>query len=180
MVIFGHLNVTKVENQCSVVGFASLMWRLRYGMDGSECESRYGQEIFLFSKTFNSSLVFNGNRGFFPGVKRPGREANHLSPSTVFDGVERETFIFWIPRCKSTPCREETCYVALIIMSFFKMWSESPFPGRLGICTGSRPRGGRRDFCQRMKILPTSKSYSPALGTSLLLFSGYREFVPLG
>jgi hypothetical protein len=31
---------------------------------------------------------------FFPGVKRPGREVNHLSPSTGFDGVERETFIF--------------------------------------------------------------------------------------
>lgn len=32
--------------------------------------------------------------GVFPGVKRSGREVNHSSPSTVFDGAKRETFIF--------------------------------------------------------------------------------------
>jgi hypothetical protein len=94
MIIFGDFNVTSVEKQGSVVGVPTSMWRLRYGMDGPGCESRYGQEMFLFSKMFSSSLLFNGNRGFFPGGKAAGREVNHSSPSTVFDGVERETFIF--------------------------------------------------------------------------------------
>ena len=30
-----------------------------------------------------SSLLFNGYRGSFPGVKRPGREADHSPPSSV-------------------------------------------------------------------------------------------------
>jgi hypothetical protein len=94
MIIFGDFNVTSVENQGSVVGVVTSIWRLGYGMEGPGCESRYGQEIFLFSKTFSSSLLFNGNRRFSPGIKRLGREVNNSSPSTVFDGVERETFIF--------------------------------------------------------------------------------------
>jgi hypothetical protein len=95
--------------------------------------------------------------------------------------VERETFIFWVPRCKSTLCREETCYGALIITSFFKCDQSLLFLGALiSFYIVSRPRAGRWDFCQRTKIIPTSKSYRPALGLSLPLFSGYREFFPLG
>jgi len=82
MVIFGDFNVTSVENQGIVVGVATAMCRLRYGMNGPGCETRYGQEIFLFSKTFSSSLLFNGNRG-----KAAGAWSYHSSPSTVFDGV---------------------------------------------------------------------------------------------
>jgi hypothetical protein len=29
------------------------------------------------------SLLFNGYRGFFPGVKRPGRQINHSPPSSA-------------------------------------------------------------------------------------------------
>jgi hypothetical protein len=55
---------------------------LGYGLDGVEFELRWGQEIFLFSKTFKPALgptqpPIQCVSGFCTGVKRPGREADH-------------------------------------------------------------------------------------------------------
>ena len=41
----------------------------RYGLDDQGIESRWGRDF--------SSLLYNGYRVFFPGVKRPGRGVNH-------------------------------------------------------------------------------------------------------
>jgi hypothetical protein len=56
-----------------------------------------------------TSLLFNGNRGAFLGIKRPGREVDHSSPSRAevknewsytstfpihFHGVDRKNFTF--------------------------------------------------------------------------------------
>ena len=62
-------------------------------------EYQYGQEIFLFYRTSKSTVGTNQPPiqlvpGFFPRVKRPGREFNHSPPSS--DDVKNK----W--RCTST------------------------------------------------------------------------------
>jgi hypothetical protein len=63
----------------SIVGIAT-----RYGLDGPEIESRWG-EIFHSrpDRPWGSpSLLHNGYRVSFPGVKRPGRGASYPIPSS--------------------------------------------------------------------------------------------------
>jgi hypothetical protein len=61
-----------------------------YGLDGREV----GVRVLVRSKMFSSprhpdqfwgppSLLFNGYRGFSPGIKRPGREADHSPPTSA-------------------------------------------------------------------------------------------------
>ena len=88
-----------------VRGRSSAAQRIHYGLDGPGFESLYGKGIFLFSTTFRPPLgpkLFNGHRGSFTGVKRPGRELNHSSPSSTYvknewclHGVDRKTFTFF-------------------------------------------------------------------------------------
>jgi hypothetical protein len=61
-----------------------------YGLDdrGSEFESRYGQESSLLHVVQTGSGVHPtfypmDTGGSFPGVKRPGREADHLPPTSA-------------------------------------------------------------------------------------------------
>jgi hypothetical protein len=54
-------------------------------MNGPSFEIRLGQEIFSSPKRPDRlwgprSLLLNGYRGSFPGVKRPGSEVDHLPP----------------------------------------------------------------------------------------------------
>jgi hypothetical protein len=54
----------------------------------SGVESRQGQELFSLQNRSDRlwgrlSLLFNGYMGSFPGVKRPGREADLPSPSSA-------------------------------------------------------------------------------------------------
>ena len=57
---------------------AQSVWRPGHGLDRSGFEFRQGQEILLFSKTFNPVQLF-------PGIKWPEREVNHSPPSGVED-----------------------------------------------------------------------------------------------
>jgi hypothetical protein len=73
-------------------------------------DSRQGQEIFLFSIASRPTMgpteppirVQEGSGGYFPGVKRPGSEANHLPPSSVkvknewsYTSTYPDVFIAW-------------------------------------------------------------------------------------
>jgi hypothetical protein len=56
--------------------------------EGSEFESRWGQEFLLLRFVQTGSGVHPtsypmGTGGSFPGVKRPGREADHSPPTNV-------------------------------------------------------------------------------------------------
>jgi hypothetical protein len=57
-----------------------------YGLDGPGIESRWGGEIFRTSPDRPwgpPSLLYNGYRGSFPGVKRPGHGVDHPPPSSA-------------------------------------------------------------------------------------------------
>jgi hypothetical protein len=66
---------------------------LGYGLDGVRgFDSQWGLGMFLLTTASRTALeppqppYPMGTRGSFPGVKRPGREANHSPPSS--DEVE--------------------------------------------------------------------------------------------
>jgi hypothetical protein len=112
-VIFGDFNPASVEHQGSAVGVATSMWRLCCGLDGPVFESRYGHS----SKAFGPASYSMGT-GFIPGIKRPGREVNHSSSSSVF----------MLRRGKALPFVCHVVYLhhilkkyVAIIMSFFNM-----------------------------------------------------------
>jgi hypothetical protein len=63
--------------------------RLRYGLDSPRLESRQGNSTCLFS---NASITARGPtqppqqwvpEALYPGVKQPGREADHPPPPTA-------------------------------------------------------------------------------------------------
>jgi hypothetical protein len=63
-----------------VVGIVTL-----YGLDCPGIKSRW-DEIFRVVQTspeYPPSLLYNGYRVYFPGVKRPGRGVNHPPPSSA-------------------------------------------------------------------------------------------------
>ena len=67
--------------QDGVVGIAT-----SYGLDGPGIESRWGGEIFRTRPDRPwglPSLLHNGYRVSFPGLKRPGRGFNHPPPSSA-------------------------------------------------------------------------------------------------
>jgi hypothetical protein len=58
-----------------------------YGLASLRFESRAGEKDFSSLKSSrlalgSSSLLFNGNRDYFFGIKRPEREVNHSSSSS--------------------------------------------------------------------------------------------------
>jgi len=62
-----------------------LSTRLSYGLDGKRFVTRQWQKNFLFSKTTRPALKTIPSTvlsipGFFPHVKRPGRDADHSPP----------------------------------------------------------------------------------------------------
>ena len=83
-------------------------------MDSSGFQTRSKHDISPLSETFGLALepihlTIQWPRGSFPGVKRPGREVHHSSPSSVkvknewsytpsppifHHGVDRDSFIF--------------------------------------------------------------------------------------
>jgi hypothetical protein len=79
-------NVTPLHrSRDSVVGIAT-----GYGLEDRGVEVRVPVVSINFSSPFrpdrlwgSPSLVSNGYRGFFPGVKRPGREADHSPPGSA-------------------------------------------------------------------------------------------------
>jgi hypothetical protein len=82
----------------SAVGIAT-----RYGLDGPRFESRWGGEIFRIRPDHSwgqFSLLCDGYRVSFPGVKRPGRGVDHPPPSSaevkerVFVARSRTSFTF--------------------------------------------------------------------------------------
>ena len=65
----------------SSVGIAT-----RYGLDGGGIEFRWGPRFFRIRPDQPwgpPSLLYNGYRLSFPGVKRPGRGVDHLPPSSA-------------------------------------------------------------------------------------------------
>ena len=58
----------------SAVGIAT-----RYGLDGPQIESRWGATFQTGPGAYPASCTMG--TGFFPGVKRPGRGADHAPPS---------------------------------------------------------------------------------------------------
>ena len=56
-----------------------------YGPDGPGIESRWGQDFRLQSDLpwDPPSLLYNGYRVSFPGLKRPGRGVDHPPPSSA-------------------------------------------------------------------------------------------------
>ena len=61
-----------------------------YRINSPVFESLEQKETFMFSKMFilvvdPPSLLFNRNRLYAPGLKRPGRLFNHISPSSPGD-----------------------------------------------------------------------------------------------
>jgi hypothetical protein len=72
----------------SSVGIAT-----RYGLDGPGIESRWGRD---FSHPSRPSLLYNGYRVSFPGVKRPGRGVDH-PPSSSARVKERVEIYLYSP-----------------------------------------------------------------------------------
>jgi hypothetical protein len=75
---------TILGNRDSVVGTATIC----NGLEGLWVECRQGKETFFFSVTSRPvlrppSVLFNGHRDSFPGVKRPRRDVHHSPPSRV-------------------------------------------------------------------------------------------------
>jgi hypothetical protein len=64
---------------CSSVGIA-----IGYGLDGPGIESRWGRDFSHTSRLALGppSLLYNGYQ-VFPGVKRPGRGADHPPPPSA-------------------------------------------------------------------------------------------------
>jgi hypothetical protein len=64
----------------------SLQW-LRYRLDNPGSEPRQGRIFYLQKRPDRlwgpPSLLFNGYRGSFTGLKRPGREAGHSTLSSA-------------------------------------------------------------------------------------------------
>jgi hypothetical protein len=76
----------------------------RYGLGGPGIESRWGGEIFRtrpYPPWGPYSLLYNGHRVSFSGVKRPGSGVNHPPPSSaeVKENVEFYFyFVYKFPR----------------------------------------------------------------------------------
>ena len=76
----------------------------RYGLDGPGIESRWG-EIFRTSPDRPwgpPSLLYNGYRVNFPGVKRTGRGVDH-PPSSSFEVKETVEVYLYCPSGPSLP-----------------------------------------------------------------------------
>jgi hypothetical protein len=76
----------------------------RYGLDGPRIESRWGRD---FSQPSNRpwgppSLLYNGYRVYFPGIKRPGRGVDH-PPSSSARVKERVELYLYFPCGPSWP-----------------------------------------------------------------------------
>jgi hypothetical protein len=84
----------------SSVGIAT-----RYGLDGQGIESRLGAWSL-------PSLLYNGYRVSFPGVKRPGRNVNHPPPSSA-EVKERIELYLYSPSGPLWPVQPSSDYVQL-------------------------------------------------------------------
>ena len=143
-----------MQNQGSAVGVATSMWWLCYAMGGPRFESRVQAYDFSLLQNVQSQPRIQWEPGFFPGVKAAGAWSSSLISVYCPHDVERDTFTFWIPRCKSTPCCEETCYAALIMSFFFLKRDQSLhfLGGLISVYTVSTPRTGRRTNCDSIPI----------------------------
>jgi hypothetical protein len=74
------LLLSQVVGRDSSVGIAT-----GYGMDGPKIESRWGERFFEHVQTGPEAhpVSCTMGTGSFPGVKRPGREADHPPPSSA-------------------------------------------------------------------------------------------------
>jgi hypothetical protein len=80
---------------------------LSYRVDDWGFESRQGLGIFLFTTGSRQalgphSLLSDGYKGYFPGVRRPGRDADHSSTSSAevknawsYTSTPQYAFIAW-------------------------------------------------------------------------------------
>jgi hypothetical protein len=91
--------IVRVDRDSSV-GIAT-----RCEMDGPGIESRWGGEIFSTrpNRPWDlTSLLYNGYRVSFPGVKRPGRGVDH-PPSSSAEDKERVKLYLYSPSGPSWP-----------------------------------------------------------------------------
>ena len=102
----------------------------RYGLEGPGIEFRWGQDFPHPSKPIlgPSSLLYNGYRLSFPGVKRPGRGVDHPLPSNVEVKVRAELY---------------SCYASET--SWPVLWWNLPWP--LPLRKNKRPRDELR-YCR--------------------------------
>jgi hypothetical protein len=80
MVIISHNFTTKLWGRDSSVGIA-----IGYWLDGQGIESRWGARFFAHVQTSFGAhpASCTMGTGSFPGVKRPGRGADHPLPSSA-------------------------------------------------------------------------------------------------
>jgi hypothetical protein len=79
--MMNYFNISPILASCEVGGrVAQLVWRLVYGMEDWISITRSGRDLFLFSAASRPAL---GPESLSPGVKRPGREADHSHPSSA-------------------------------------------------------------------------------------------------
>ena len=94
----------------SVVGITT-----RYGLDGPGIAPRWGEIVRSRPDRHWSppSLLYNGYRLSFPGVKRPGRGVNHL-PSSSARVKERVELYLFSPSGPSWPVLGTTLPLPLL------------------------------------------------------------------
>ena len=115
--------MSSVGGRDNVVGIA-----IRYGLDGLGIESRWGGEIFRTRSKRSwgpPSLLYNGYRVSFPGVKRPGRGVDHPPPSRAEVKERVELYLYsslWAfvacPRVSFTFTFYNLCKDAVLLCDF--------------------------------------------------------------
>jgi len=101
-------------------------------------EIRKNHWVFAFPRNVQTpwdppSLLFNGYRGSFPGWKRPGRDADHLSPSSA--EVDKE----W--KCSSTLPYTGRFIMFSVITNVYNNKTKGPTLIELFTVTRKRKRG---------------------------------------
>jgi hypothetical protein len=101
----------RVVGRDSSVGIAT-----RYGLDGPGIESRWGRDFPHPSRWVPPSLLYNGYRVSFPGVKRPGRGVVH-PPSSSAGVKERVELYLYSPSGPSWSLLGRTLFMCVLILN---------------------------------------------------------------
>jgi len=130
-------------------------------LEGPWVECRQGKKTFLFSVTSrpvlgaNPSVLFNGYRDSFPGVKRPEHDVHHSPPSRA--DVKNE--------CSTTPSPtirldrvDRTDLLLPFVSIIFLITKNRPTSQRIYFCTTDCSHNQR--YQPYIKIFPAFFRYS--------------------